>query len=807
MWVAPELTTTSILQWMSRYLDAWSEAASWSCVALGLLFICYFTSARPLRLGRARWGVTALIAAVAVAWSLHLGWVADDAFISFRYARNWAHGLGLVFNPGQRVEGYTNFLWVVLLTPFEALGAPLPLISVALTLTCLVLCIVVTATLTQRLWNGAQGTLGVWRFPIASALLGMNYVFASFGTSGLETMLGTLLVLLAVERAEHGAALASGTFGILATLAHPDHAIFYACLATTLLDSSRRWRDVAWFALPFGAIYVPYFAWRWSYYGDFFPNTYYAKNAYLSYFSQGARYIALSGMSSGLWAALPLSIYGAIRLRQRRIARFYALAVPSFLIYVAKIGGDFMLGRLLCPLLPLVYVMAELGFRALLAHESSRLRRVASLGLALFCTAAVPVRFIKDRENYAHVADERTFYPIASYVPFALDNAYWHWAHAFNRTFSKLSRRPTLAMFSVGIVGYETGLPLVDNAGLNHRELAHWQNRHRGRPGHEKLISPALLVKSNAELSDVAVYPEPYRALGRVDVDGVAFHTVRYEARLFDELAAAGVGSPSLLGYIRDYEPVASSERLECDLWHMWQIYFRHTPGSALRASLVARLLAARPQWTEYEEFLLPAAAPNDAHWERLGSSSFDQPDPGASSSGDAFLDNPKAGEALGQHSMAGTQGSFINSFQEENGDMATGTYLSSPFSIEGDVITLQVGGGHFPDGVYVELWIDGEPRFRATGCSSGIMGQRLWVTRGLSGQAAQLHIVDRRRRELGHIVVDELVQWKKRQPFDTEATGASIQVGNSSYGSAHADELVERSEGGVATRGGAPTQ
>src|SRR4051812_8768436 len=42
----------------------------------------------------------------------------DDAYISFRYARNFAHGDGLVYNLGERVEGYTNFLWTVILGLF-----------------------------------------------------------------------------------------------------------------------------------------------------------------------------------------------------------------------------------------------------------------------------------------------------------------------------------------------------------------------------------------------------------------------------------------------------------------------------------------------------------------------------------------------------------------------------------------------------------------------------------------------------------------------------------------------------------------
>ena len=49
-----------------------------------------------------------------LAWLVSLSWwLTDDAFISFRYARNLLEGHGLVFNPGERVEGYTNFLWVL----------------------------------------------------------------------------------------------------------------------------------------------------------------------------------------------------------------------------------------------------------------------------------------------------------------------------------------------------------------------------------------------------------------------------------------------------------------------------------------------------------------------------------------------------------------------------------------------------------------------------------------------------------------------------------------------------------------------
>ena len=66
-------------------------------------------------------GVTLAVAPL-IATRLGFGLV-DDAYISLRYAANWAGGRGLVFNPGERVEGYTNFLWVLIEAAAIRLGA------------------------------------------------------------------------------------------------------------------------------------------------------------------------------------------------------------------------------------------------------------------------------------------------------------------------------------------------------------------------------------------------------------------------------------------------------------------------------------------------------------------------------------------------------------------------------------------------------------------------------------------------------------------------------------------------------------
>src|SRR4051812_34401047 len=83
---------------------------------------------------RLRWAMVAGAVGISLCLSLRKAWLADDAFISFRYAQNFASGLGLVFNPGEWVEGYTNFLWTIGLGLLAKAGVDIPLAALCGTL-------------------------------------------------------------------------------------------------------------------------------------------------------------------------------------------------------------------------------------------------------------------------------------------------------------------------------------------------------------------------------------------------------------------------------------------------------------------------------------------------------------------------------------------------------------------------------------------------------------------------------------------------------------------------------------------------
>ncbi|HSN29891.1 MAG TPA: hypothetical protein VLT45_26570, partial [Kofleriaceae bacterium] len=133
---------------------------------------------------RARWAIVAGAAALALAHALSKTWLCDDAFISFRYADHLAHGHGLVFNLGERVEGDTNFLWTLWIAVGRVLGADAPGWAIVWGLACYAAAF---ALLTRR-------SLQIDDLPTASLFAAAHVAWAEFATSGLETSAYTLLV-------------------------------------------------------------------------------------------------------------------------------------------------------------------------------------------------------------------------------------------------------------------------------------------------------------------------------------------------------------------------------------------------------------------------------------------------------------------------------------------------------------------------------------------------------------------------------------------------------------------------------------
>ncbi len=221
---------------------------------------------------------------------LFRGYLLDDAGISFAYARNLAAGHGLVSQPGvPPVEGYSNFLWVLLLALLFPLGLFDPTITPKVVGIVLVL-------LAFFFYDRAGAALPLRRGRLLAGLslllLALNTTFTAWSTAGLENPLYTLLLVLLLwttvrDPARWTTALPAGLLAAGVALTRPDGIVFAAAYPLLLLlpaarpTPARPGRQragallayLAAFAVPYGA----YLAFRLLYFGDFFPNTYYVK--------------------------------------------------------------------------------------------------------------------------------------------------------------------------------------------------------------------------------------------------------------------------------------------------------------------------------------------------------------------------------------------------------------------------------------------------------------------------------------------------------------------------------------------------
>jgi hypothetical protein len=731
---------------------------------LGLLLaawlsILVFWYLRPHRLQQRGLQAVLLVAILALglvlAWQLR--WIGDDAFISFRYARNLLDGHGLVYNPGERVEGYTNFLWTLLIASGMWLGWHPVHVSLLLGLTAFMSTAWLAYSIGRRELSDEK--------PVHIALLFAplwivaSYVMASFGTSGLETMFAAACVLASLRFAQGQQWLLAGTLGIAAALAHPDHILFYGALGLALLLRRTAFSSLLRYAAPFFFIALPWFLWRWHYYGDFWPNTFYAKNAGQSHYRQGVTYLLVSLFASGLVACLPLLLVGLWARRRSLLVVFSLIALPIYCSYVAKIGGDFMLGRLLVTPAALLFIVAALGLEHLFRTRRHLLLVVLGT-LGMLATVQTPI--VQPWEKAWGIADESSFYRLRDWRRPRVDSIYMHEADMLRRQFAGSGLQPRIATDCIGVVGYETGLPLFDLFGLTSRSIAHMPISRRGRPGHEKYGSAGHVIENGADISLIPVYPEPYAGLTRFQLDGFTYHLVRHDADLVNLLRAKKVygdfqrDAMNLIKGLAEKGP----EHAACDAWFLRDYYLKHQADADLAALLADALLRQDPSQAEFIPFLLHGKQPQALAYQAVSHIDFSPPLVGWQFVGNAFAKAPSDRPVADQARILNAQGPLLNSFLPGVGDGAVGTLRSPPFEIRGDMLSFRIGGGRDPQRIVFRLRVDGVVVRQATGCQTEILRDVYWNLRPWKGRTAQLEIEDGSINGWGHILLDEVVEW-----------------------------------------------
>ena len=462
------------------------------------------------------YAITAAIAGGIIVFFLNAGVHArfyhDDAYITLRYARNLADGVGPVWNDGERVEGYTNFLWMVLLAGMHVAGMDLVVASIVLAYVASFACLL----LVWRLWSlwAEDDDAGIIAQPallaITLLIIGLNGAVAAWAFGGLETPLAMALltgaVCLFIIEQRTGRFPFSALVFTAGAMTRPELVGIVALTAVYGFgdawlrhDRAALRRMALWTAL-FAATYVPYFAWRWWYYGYLLPNTFYVKvGSNRDTIVRGLDYVRAFG---GAFAFLPI-VCGAIALtfeRAQAIRRdaIYVVAITSvWLTIVVLEGGDaFSHGRFLVPIVPILTLAGACGLATLLRRGLAEPRQFAAVSAAavvIFGLALAQSSVDGRRPGFEKILEsgEREGRLLDARAP----DDY------------------TVAVIAAGTVPYFSRMPSLDMLGLNDEVIAHTEITRQGAglQAHEKYNIDYVLTEARPEIIAIVGFSDEPR--------------------------------------------------------------------------------------------------------------------------------------------------------------------------------------------------------------------------------------------------------------------------------------------------------
>jgi hypothetical protein len=213
----------------------------------------------------------------------------DDAMISMRYANNLARGHGLVWNPGgERVEGYTNPLWVIYMSIFHLFPIPSSKISLAIQVTGAILMAINMVVVKKITEHFTKNPITIFAAVIITGFYGpLN----NWSLLGMEVSILVLLVSLAVLKTIQS--LKEGRFSFwpylilgIGTFVRIDMAVPFLAVFAFLFfaDPSNRKSHLTWGGGLFLGFLLSQTGFRLWYYSDALPNTYYLKMTGVPFF-------------------------------------------------------------------------------------------------------------------------------------------------------------------------------------------------------------------------------------------------------------------------------------------------------------------------------------------------------------------------------------------------------------------------------------------------------------------------------------------------------------------------------------------
>ena len=307
---------------------------------------------------------TALLVLACLVFVIHArsyrDWVEDDAYITYRYARNLAAGEGMVYNAGEKVEGYSNTAWVLLAAATIRGGNdPLP-VTQGVAVVCGLIALLVSWRLSRLLWPdiGLAAVIAPW-------FLALTPVLTRHATSGLETNAFAaavgLSLLIALEPAGGWFRRLVLVIALLATILLRPEGSALALLILLMARGGGRLDRIS--VLVVLVVFLGFHAWRLVWFGSLLPNTFHAKltggfAALRPGLHHALDFVRETGGAALVGFTLALFLVpGSKRVR----AAIVAVVLLQTAVVVAA-GGDWMYHyRLLAPVMPLLAATLAAG--------------------------------------------------------------------------------------------------------------------------------------------------------------------------------------------------------------------------------------------------------------------------------------------------------------------------------------------------------------------------------------------------------------------------------------------------------------
>lgn len=579
--------------------------------------------------------ISALAVIISIIYSYKLKWLGDDIFIALRYVQNLLAGNGLVYNKGERVEGFTDFLWIMLISFFSWLRRD-PLVTVQV---LGILASVGTLSLVSIITYKISKQKKVFILPFITVALALNYDYNTWATSGLETSLFSFLlctsfyVFFFTEIIENKRYMLSGLFLCLALMTRPD-TLLIVFLANLLFLCNLFFqkkpivsiiKTLLFFNLAIIVIYIPYFLWRYNYYGFIFPNTYYDKLGNESNFSKGFDYIWLyfkPHFVSLLAFILPLFIIFPLLknkfkdnlhefLKDNWNAAFIVslkIVLLYLIFFVAKVGGDFMYARFIIPIAPFIYFIILYSVLKLVKPKTVNIV-LGVLILAGFIETKIRLDLFKKIDDNGKeiitwngdVSDERyvytTYYPMQKEI---------NMGKALHSCFEGIDAR-MLIKGGQACMGYFADFSYIQEFhGLTDTLIAHSKIETRQRIGHEKHGSIEHFENKNIHF----VFPIHARPITKdtfrfanINFNDYQIRTeiITYDSKIIAQLKTK-LGQnfqytdfPAYLdNYIAVKMPAMTYEKLKADYDNFKLYYFKNNEDKERESKFTAALSAKK---------------------------------------------------------------------------------------------------------------------------------------------------------------------------------------------------------------------